>query len=112
MSQIITFGTMLPRAAVRDVGRVLGISYKKCDRLSKLIPIAPQGKKTSFDFAFETSDEVREVYEKDEESRRIIDISRKIEGNYRHASSHAAGLLITPTELTDYAPLQWDSEHK
>lgn len=112
VSQIITFGTMLPRAAVRDVGRVLGISYKKCDRLSKLIPIAPQGKKTTFDFAFETSDEVREVYEKDEESRRIVDISRKIEGNYRHASSHAAGLLITPTELTDYAPLQWDSEHK
>jgi len=112
VSQIITFGTMLPRAAVRDVGRVLGISYKKCDRLSKLMPIAPQGKKTTFAYAFETSSEVAEVYEKDEESKRIIDIAKKIEGNYRHASSHAAGVLIAPTNLTDYAPTQWDSEHK
>lgn len=112
VAQIITFGTMLPKAAVRDVGRVLGISYKKCDRLSKLIPTPPQGRKATFDFAFAVSSEVVEVYNKDEECRRIIDIAKKIEGNYRHASSHAAGLLITPTELTNYTPCQWDSEHK
>jgi len=112
VGQIITFGTMLPRAAVRDVGRVLGISYKKCDRLSKLMPVAPQGKKTTFAYAFETSSEVAEVYQKDEESKRIIDIAKKLEGNYRHASSHAAGVLIAPTNLTDYAPTQWDGEHK
>ncbi len=110
--QIITFGTILPRMAVRDVGRVLGVSYKKCDRLAKLIPNAPQGRKTTFAWAMETSTELREVYEKDEESKKIIDISRKIEGNYRHASVHAAGIYITPTELSDYTPLQWDSEHK
>ncbi len=110
--QIITFGTILPRMAVRDVGRVLGVSYKKCDRLAKLIPNAPQGRKTTFTWAMETSTELREVYEKDEESKKIIDISRKIEGNYRHASVHAAGIYITPTELSDYTPLQWDSEHK
>lgn len=110
--QIITFGTMLPRAAVRDVGRVLGVSYKKCDRLSKLIPTAPQGKKTTFDWAFETSKELLQFYENDEEAQRIINICKKIEGNYRHASVHAAGVIISPTKMTDYAPLQWDSEHK
>ncbi|MEM1311851.1 MAG: DNA polymerase III subunit alpha [Patescibacteria group bacterium] len=110
--QIITFGTMLPRAAVRDVGRVLGVSYKKCDRLSKLIPTAPQGRKTTFEWAFETSSELKEFYEKDDEVNRIINICKKIEGNYRHASSHAAGVIISPTAMTDYAPLQWDSEHQ
>ncbi len=109
--QIITFGTILPRVAVRDVGRVLGVSYKKCDRLAKLIPNAPQGRKTTFKWAFETSEELKEVYDNDEESRRIIDISKNIEGNYRHASVHAAGVYITPTELSDYTPLQWDTEH-
>ncbi len=112
VSQILTFGTMLPRAGVRDVGRALGVSYKKCDRLAKLIPIAPQGRKTTFAWAFETSSEFKEVYDSDDESRRVIDIATKIEGNYRHASSHAAGVLITPTKLTDYTALQWDTEHK
>jgi DNA polymerase III subunit alpha len=112
VSQIITFGTMLPRAAVRDIGRVLGVAYRKCDQLSKLIPTAPQGKKTSFKWAFETSEELRQVYEKDGEVKRIIDIAKKIEANHRHASVHAAGLIITPTKLTDYCALQWDSDHK
>ena len=112
VSQIITFGTMLPRAAVRDVGRVLGVAYSKCDKLSKLIPTAPQGRKTTFKYAFETSKEVANVYEKDQDCKRIIDIAKKIEGNYRHSSSHAAGVIVTPTKLTDYAPIQWDSEHK
>lgn len=112
VSQITTFGTMLPRAAVRDIGRVLGISYRKCDQLSKLIPIAPQGRKTTFQFAFDTSNEFKQVYERDEEAKRIIDIALKIEGNYRHSSVHAAGVIITPTKLTDYCALQWDSDHK
>jgi len=112
VSQIITFGTMLPRAVVRDVGRALGVSYKKCDRLAKLIPNAPQGKKTTFAWAVETSAEFAEVYEKDDEARQIIDLSKKIEGNYRHSSCHAAGIICTPTKLTDYVPLQWDTEHK
>lgn len=110
--QIVTFGTMLPKAAIRDVGRVLGISYGKCDKLSKLIPTAPQGKKTSFKWAFQTSQELETVYEKDEEVRRIIDIAKKVEGNFRHASVHAAGVIIAPDTLTKFAPLQWDSEHQ
>ena len=110
--QIITFGAMLPRAAVRDLGRVLGVSYTKCDKLSKIIPIAPQGRKTTFKWALETSQELADAYDKDQDTRRIIDLAKKIEGNYRHASVHAAGVIISPTQLTDYMPLQWDSEGK
>ena len=110
--QIITFGAMLPRAAVRDLGRVLSISYSKCDKLSKIIPIAPQGRKTTFKWAMETSKELFDAYEKDADTRKIIDLAKKIEGNYRHASVHAAGVIITPTTLTDYMPLQWDSDRK
>jgi DNA polymerase III subunit alpha len=109
--QIITFGAILPRAGVRDVGRVLGVSYGKCDKLSKIIPAAPQGRKTTFKWALETSEELAAAYEKDEDTKRIIDLAKKIEGNYRHASVHAAGVIIAPTDLTDYVPLQWDSDH-
>ena len=109
--QIITFGAILPRAGVRDVGRVLGVSYGKCDKLSKIIPVAPQGRKTTFKWALETSQELNAAYEKDEDTKRIIDLAKKIEGNYRHASVHAAGVIIAPTDLTDYVPLQWDSDH-
>jgi DNA polymerase III subunit alpha len=110
--QIITFGTMLPRAGVRDVGRALGVGYNKCDKLSKLIPNAPQGKKTTFKWALETSEEFKQVYERDEEAREIVRIAQKIEANYRHSSCHAAGVIISPTKMTDYCPLQWDSDHK
>ncbi len=110
--QIITFGTMLPRAAVRDVGRTLGVSYTKCDKLSKLVPTPPQGKKATFKWALETSEELKQVFERDEEAQAIINIATKIEANYRHSSCHAAGVIISPTNMTDYAPLQWDSDHK
>ena len=112
VTQIITFGTMKPRAAVRDVGRALGISYTKCDKLSKLIPTAPQGKATTFEWAFATSEELKNAYDSDEEVKKIVDLAKIIEGNYRHASVHAAGVVITPTPASDYAPLQWDSDHK
>jgi DNA polymerase III subunit alpha len=110
--QIITFGTMQPRAAVRDIGRVLSIGYTKCDRLSKIIPTPPQGRKATFKWALETSQELAEAYEKDADTKRIIDLAKRVEGNYRHASVHAAGVIISPTELTDFVPLQWDSDHK
>lgn len=112
VTQIITFGTMLPRAVVRDVGRVLGVSYTKCDKLAKIIPTAPQGKKTTFKWAFETSEELKTAYENDAEVQRIIDISRVIEGNYRHASLHAAGVIITPRPMVEFSAVQWDSDHK
>lgn len=106
VAQIITFGTMMARAAVRDVGRALGVSYSKCDRIAKMIPIGKQGFHINIDKALEISSELKEVYEKDPETQKIIDIARKVEGNARHASVHAAGIVITPTELTDYMPLQ------
>lgn len=112
VTQIITFGTMLPRAVVRDVGRVLGVSYTKCDKLAKIIPTAPQGKKTTFKWAFETSEELKTAYENDAEVQRIIDIARVIEGNYRHASSHAAGVIIAPKPMYEFSAVQWDSDHK
>jgi DNA polymerase III subunit alpha len=112
VTQIITFGTLKPKAAVRDVGRAIGISYTKCDKLSKLIPVPPQGKKATFAWCLETSTEFNEAYLHDEDTKRIVDLGKQIESNYRHASVHAAGVVITPTEASDYAPLQWDSDHK
>jgi DNA polymerase III subunit alpha len=112
VTQIITFGTMLPRAVVRDVGRVLGVSYSKCDKLAKIIPTAPQGKKTTFKWAFETSEELKTAYDNDAEVQRIIEIAKVIEGNYRHSSSHAAGVVITPRPAVEFSGIQWDSDHK
>jgi DNA polymerase III subunit alpha len=112
VTQIITFGTLKPKAAIRDIGRALGISYTKCDKLSKLIPTAPQGKKTTIAWCLEASEEFNEAYLKDEDTTKIVNLAKLIESNYRHASVHAAGVVITPTPASDYAPLQWDSDHK
>jgi DNA polymerase-3 subunit alpha len=106
VAQIITFGTMKARAAVRDVGRALGVPYSKCDRIAKMIPIGKQGFDMTLDKALEMSPELKEVYGQDPETRTVLEIAKKIEGNARHASVHAAGLVITPTVLTDYMPLQ------
>jgi DNA polymerase III subunit alpha len=112
VTQIITYGTMLPRAVVRDVGRVLGVSYTKCDKLAKIIPTAPQGKKTTFKWAFETSEEFKTAYDNDEEVQRVVNIAKVIEGNYRHSSSHAAGVVITPRPAVEFSGIQWDSDHQ
>ncbi len=106
VAQIITFGTMKARAAMRDVGRALGVPYGKCDRLAKMVPIGKQGFDMTIDTAIEMNPELKAVYQTDPETKQIIDIVKKIEGSCRHASIHAAGIVITPTELTDYLPLQ------
>lgn len=106
VAQIITFGTMMARAAVRDVGRALGIAYSKCDQIAKMIPFGKQGFHMTLDKALELNSELKEVYERDPETKKILDIARKLEGGARHASIHAAGIVITPTKLTDYIPLQ------
>ncbi|MDR3642896.1 MAG: DNA polymerase III subunit alpha [Candidatus Doudnabacteria bacterium] len=106
VAQIITFGTMMARAAVRDVGRALGVTYSKCDQIAKMIPLGKQGFHMTLDKALEMSPELKEIYARDPETRRILDIAKKMEGCARHASVHAAGIVITPTELTDYTPLQ------
>ncbi len=106
VAQIITFGTMKARAAVRDVGRALGVAYGKCDRIAKMIPIGKQGFDMSIDKAIEMNAELKEVYQRDPETTLILNIAKKLEGCARHASIHAAALVITPTKLTDYLPLQ------
>jgi len=104
VAQIITFGTMAARAAVRDVGRVLGAPYEYCDRLSKMIPMF-----TSLNKALESVPEVREVYQKEAEAKKIIDYAKRLEGVARHTSTHACGVIITPKPLTEYVPVQYAS---
>ncbi|NTU98828.1 DNA polymerase III subunit alpha [Candidatus Falkowbacteria bacterium] len=104
VSQIITFGTMAARAAIRDVGRVLDFPYDFCDKLAKMIP-----QFSKIDEALETVSEFKEVYQQDEGARRLIDYARRLEGVARHASTHACGVLITKNPLTDYVPVQYAS---
>ncbi len=103
VAQIITFGTMAARAAIRDVGRVLDYPYDFCDRLAKMIP--PMAK---FKEAMETA-ELKEIYNSDPNAKKLIDFARRLEGVARHASTHACGVVITPRPLTDYMPVQYAS---
>ncbi len=103
VSQIITFGTMAARAAVRDVGRVLGAPYDYCDKLAKAIPMF-----TKIDEALENVAEFKEFY-KEDSAKQIIDYARRLEGVSRHASTHACGVLITKKKLTEYTPIQYAS---
>ena len=103
--QIITFGTMAARAVIRDVGRVLGYSYGDVDKVSKLVPVNPSHPIT-LEKALEISPELHTLYETDERVRRMIDLSLLLEGMPRHASTHAAGVLITGEPVTHFVPLQ------
>ena len=102
--QIITFGTMAARASVRDVGRVLGLSYEYCDKISKLIPMS-----LSLNQALEESNDLKKMYDTEEDAKKIIDLAKKLEGVARHSSRHACGVVITPQPLTQYVPLQYAS---
>ena len=109
VSQIITFGTMAAKAVIRDVGRVLGHPYGFVDRISKLIPPDPGMTLTK---AFEAEPKLQEIYDADEEVRDLIDMCRILEGCTRNAGKHAGGVVISPTTITDFAPLYCDSEGK
>jgi DNA polymerase-3 subunit alpha len=104
VAQIITFGTMAARAAVRDAGRALGFPYSFCDVIAKSIPPF-----MTFDQALRESVELKEHYDGDPQARRLIDTARKLEGVCRHASTHAAGVVITEKPLTEHVPLQLSS---
>ena len=108
VAQIGTFGTMMARAAVRDVARALGHPYRVGDALAKLIPFGSQGFPMFIDQAIKITPELAGAYAGDPVSREVIDLAKKIEGNARHISIHAAGVVIAPTPLTDYVPLQLD----
>ncbi|PIZ98715.1 MAG: DNA polymerase III subunit alpha, partial [Candidatus Komeilibacteria bacterium CG_4_10_14_0_2_um_filter_37_10] len=104
VAQIITFGTMAARVAIRDVGRVLGYSYGYCDRIAKLIPMF-----TDLETAITTIPELKEMYSHDPEAKKLIDLAKRMEGVSRHTSTHACGVLITKSTLSDYVPLQYAS---
>ncbi|MBI4192998.1 MAG: DNA polymerase III subunit alpha, partial [Candidatus Colwellbacteria bacterium] len=108
VAQIITFGTMAARAAVRDAGRALGYSYGAVDAIAKLVPFEPnQDKSTSrLDAHLEDVAELREAYEKNPDVKKIIDAARGLEGVARHVSVHAAGVVVSPRPLIEVMPLQ------
>ena len=108
VAQIGTFGTMMARAAVRDVSRALGHSYSVGDRIAKLIPLGAQGFPMTIDKALEIEPELATLYKKDSESREVIDLAKQIEGRVRHLGVHAAGVVIAPTPLSDFVPVQPD----
>lgn len=106
VAQIGTFGTMMARGAVRDVTRVLNHSYATGDRLSKMIPFGSQGFPMTLKKAMEINPELKTAYETEEDAKEILDLAQKIEGSVRHVSVHAAGVVISPDELTNHLPLQ------
>ena len=110
VAQIGTFGTMAARGSVKDVARALGYPYAKGDQISKLIPIGSQGFPMTIEHALEIEPELKKLYKSDPDTEIIIDMAQKIEGNARHISVHAAGVVMAPTELTDYTPLQLDTK--
>ncbi|MEY2640635.1 MAG: hypothetical protein RL150_28 [Candidatus Parcubacteria bacterium] len=108
VAQIGTFGTMLARGSVRDVARALGYDYQVGDQIAKLIPMGSQGFPMSIDRAMDEVPELKDLYKTDPDVERIINMAKKIEGCARHISVHAAGVVIAPTKLTDFVPLQLD----
>ncbi|MBU1131409.1 DNA polymerase III subunit alpha [Patescibacteria group bacterium] len=104
VSQIITFGTMAARAAVRDVGRVMGISYSYCDQIAKMIPMF-----MGLDQSMEAVPEFKAIYNDDPQAKNLINFAKKLEGVARHSSTHACGVLITPEPLDNFVPLQYAS---
>jgi DNA polymerase-3 subunit alpha len=103
VAQIITFGTMMARAAVRDAGRVLDIPYGTVDRIAKLIP---EGPKVYLEDCLKPGAELKKAYDEDEIARQIVDLAKPLEGLVRQDSIHAAGVVIGDRPLTDYVPLQ------
>ena len=102
VAQIVTFGTLAAKAAVRDVGRVLGISYTIVDKVAKAVP---KKLNITLDEALETSPDFREIYHSSEQMRELIDLARKVEGMPRNTSTHAAGVVITNEPVVSYVPL-------
>lgn len=112
VAQIGTFGTMMARAALRDVARVLGWPYTRADKLAKMIPIGAQGFPMSLETAMKINKELGSLYRSDSEVKELLDLAQKVEGNARHVSVHAAGVVIAPEDLTHFTPLQKETSQE
>ena len=110
VAQIGTFGTMMARAAVRDVARALGHPYSVGDRIAKLVPMGSQGFPMTLSKALEIEPDLQKLYKQDSESRDVIDLAKKIEGRARHMGVHAAGVVIAPAPLSEFVPIQLDTK--
>ena len=108
VAQIGTFGTMLARGVVRDVARALGHSYGVGDRIAREVPMGSQGFPMTLERALEENPDLGKMYKGESDVKEIIDLGKKIEGCARHISVHAAGVVISPTPLVDFTPLQRD----
>ncbi|MDZ5034632.1 DNA polymerase III subunit alpha, partial [Clostridium perfringens] len=107
VSQIITFGTMAPRACIRDVGRAMNYSYAEVDKIAKMIPTMLG---ITIDKALEINPELKAAYNTDERVKELIDVSKDLEGLPRHSSTHAAGVVIASKPFVEYDPLQKNDE--
>lgn len=110
VAQMITFGSMEPKMAVRDVARALGMSYAQGDRIAKMIPPGKQGAHTTIDEALEESPPLKQAYVNEEEVKQVIEITRKVEKLPRHSSVHASGVIIAKDPLTEYVAIQRDDK--
>lgn len=108
VAQIGTFGTMAARGSVRDVARALDYPYEMGDKIAKLVPMGSQGFPMTIERALEEEADLKDLYNSDTDVQRIIDLAQKIEGCARHVSVHAAGVVISPTRVDDFAPVQLD----
>ncbi len=109
VGQICTFGTMKARAAVRDIGRVMGMPYSKVDKISKTIPEGSQGFPMTLKKALEITPELQLMKDGDPEIKNLLDMAQRVEGNARHISVHAAAVIVGPDDLVKYTPLQQET---
>lgn len=109
VAQICTFGKMLARGSLRDVGRALGYPYAFVDQVAKQVPMGKQGMPMNLQRALRESPELKKMYDTDGQVKRLVDLSQQIEGCARHVSIHAAGAVVAPTHLNDFTPLQIDT---
>ena len=109
VAQIITFGTMAAKGSIRDVGRALGYPYSFCDQVSKMIPMGAQGFQMTIEKAKDLEKDLMELYKKNPQVQRLLDLAQKVEGCARHTSMHAAGVVIAPTPLVDFTPIQYET---
>jgi len=108
VAQIGTFGTMMAKGSIRDVARALGYPYNVGDRISSMVPLGSQGMPMTIDYAMKMIPELKAAYKDEPDTKRIIDLAKKMEGCVRHISVHAAGVVMAPRPLYEFTPIQFD----